>query len=601
MGARVAVFTTSLDSIAMMPCNPSVGGPGKGHLVREIDALGGEMGRCTDGSALQMRRLNTGKGVAVQSLRAQVDRQRYHWHMRQTLEQQEGLYLIEAIVADLVLEGQRISGVTTKLGRRYGAKAVVLAPGPYLAGRIHVGAEHYAAGPRGQRAVEELARSLHQLDLRMMRFKTGTPPRIHRRSIDFSKMERLDGDAVTSGFSFDQSALWQRQEPCWITYTNLRTHQIIQDNLDRSAMYGGAITGPGPRYCPSIESKIVMFPHRERHQVFIEPEGLNTQEMYLAGMSTSMPEDVQVEMVRSVAGLERAELTRCGYAIEYDCLDSLQLTHALQVKTIDGLFTAGQLNGTTGYEEAAAQGLIAGINAVKYIRGEEPFVLARSQAYIGVLIDDLVTKGTGEPYRVMTSRAEYRLLLRDDTADRRLCAFGRELGLVSQAAFERFEAKRVAIEKETQRLQQVMITPGEASDAVLQQMGSTPLVTGSSLADLLRRPEVTYAGLAAIDVNRPELPDEIITAVETDLRYSGYVERERRHVQAQQRMENRHIPVPLDYNVIKGLSREAQDKLMRVQPTSIGQAGRIPGVSPADIAIVMVHLEAMRRKSIFSQ
>jgi tRNA uridine 5-carboxymethylaminomethyl modification enzyme len=596
MGARTAVFTTSLDSTAMMPCNPSVGGPGKGHIVREIDALGGEMGRCTDASALQMRRLNTGKGVAVQSLRAQVDRQRYHWHMRQTLERQAGLYLIEAIVADLIIEGRRITGVRTKLGRCYRAKAVILTPGPYLMGRIHVGDASYAAGPRGQMAVEELANALRRLGLRMLRFKTGTPPRIHRRSIDFSKLERLDGDPVTRGFSFDSTVLWRRSEPCWITYTNARTHQIIQENLHRSAMYGGGITGPGPRYCPSLESKIVMFPDRERHQVFIEPEGLDTQEMYLAGMSTSMPEDIQLAMVHSVEGLEKAELTRCGYAIEYDCLDSLQLTHALQVKGIDGLFTAGQINGTTGYEEAAAQGLIAGINAVKYMRGEEPFVLARSQAYIGVLIDDLVTKGTGEPYRIMTSRAEYRLLLRNDTADRRLCALGRELGLVSQEAFERFEAKRMAIEQEKKRLRQVMITPGEESETVLKQMGSTPLVTGITLAELLRRPEVTYAGSAPLDLNRPDLPEEIIRAVETDLRYAGYVEREQRHVQAQQRMESRKIPAPLDYGAIKGLSRETQEKLMLVQPTSIGQAGRIPGVSPADIAIILVHLEAMRRK-----
>lgn len=596
MGAKVGVFTTSLDTVAMMPCNPSVGGPGKGHLVREIDALGGEMGRCTDAAAIQMRRLNTAKGAAVQSLRAQVDRRRYHLHMRQALEAQHGLYLTEAIVSELTLSENRVTGIITKLGRRYGAQAVVLAPGPYLAGRVHVGSVNYAAGPRGHRPADELAQALRALGLAVMRYKTGTPPRVHRRSIDFTRMELLPGDPVEHGFSFHPTGRgWDHQQPCWITYTNTETHRVIQENLHRSAMYGGGITGPGPRYCPSIETKIMVFPNRERHQVFIEPEGLDTQEMYLAGLSTSLPEDVQLAFVRTVAGLEKAEFTRCGYAIEYDCLDSLQLYHSLQVKTVPGLFTAGQINGTTGYEEAAAQGLMAGINAVRFVNKQDPVVLERSQGYIGVLIDDLVTKGTGEPYRVMTSRAEYRLLLREDTADRRLTPIGRDLGLIGDDRYADFVAKRDAIAAEERRLASVNVYPGPESDAVLAQMNSAKLTTGTTLAELMRRPEVRYEQLAPLDPDRPQLLAIAIEGVEKDLLYAGYVEREQRHVAAQRRMEERHIPGSIQYDQISGLSREAREKLERVRPASIGQAGRIPGVSPADIAVLLVYLENQRR------
>lgn len=595
MGMRVLLLGMNLDAVAMMPCNPSIGGPGKGHLVREIDALGGEMGRAVDATAVQMRLLNVAKGPAVQSLRAQVDRRRYHARMRQVLENQPGLYLVEAVVSNLIVDDSGARGVATRTGRRYGAKVVVLCSGTYLRSRVHVGDVHYAAGPRGQAASDQLAEGLRELGLRIWRFKTGTSPRLHRRSIDFHKMERLEGDALPHGFAFGGGPVQGAGEPCWLTYTNASTHELVRANLHRSAMYSGAITGPGPRYCPSIEAKLVAFPERERHQIFVEPEGRDTQEMYLAGLSMSLPEAVQVACVHTIVGLERAEITRSGYAIEYDCIDSRHLDHGLAVKDVPGLYMAGQINGTTGYEEAAAQGLVAGINAVRHVRGQEPLVLKRSEAYIGVLIDDLVTKGTGEPYRMMTSRAEYRLLLREGSADRRLTPLGYELGLVNEERYRAFLAKRGAIEGEKARLGTVVVQPGALSEGVLALAGGGALRGSASLAELLRRPGVSYAATAVLDPERPELPGEVRREIETDLRYEGYVARQERQVAAQQRMEQRRIPKQVVYEGILGLSREAREKLEKVRPVSIGQAARIPGVTPADIAVLLVYLEHWQR------
>lgn len=596
LGMRVLVCSLSLENVAMMPCNPSIGGPGKGHLVREIDALGGEMARCVDATAIQIRLLNTSKGPAVQSLRAQVDRHLYHTHMCRTLSNMEGLRLIETSVVDVIVKEECVRGVETQLGRRYGASAVIWCMGPYLASRVHVGQRSFAAGPRGQRGADELGESMRRLGLRIMRFKTGTPPRVHVRSLDKSRLEHLEGDQLSYGFSSETGPLERPQLPCWVTHTNARTHAIIRAHLHEAAMYSGAIQGPGPRYCPSIEAKLVAFPERDRHLVFIEPEGVHTHEVYLAGLSTSLPEAVQIEFVRTVAGLERAEFTRCGYAIEYDCLDPLELERSLQLKKVRGLFAAGQINGTTGYEEAAAQGLMAGINAVRYIRNEEPVILDRAQAYIGVLIDDLVSKGTGEPYRMMTSRAEYRLLLREDTADRRLTPLGYSLGLISPTRFARFEKKLGHIESEKARLEAVEIPVDERINGQLRALGSAPLTRPSNLKELLRRPELSYEKLTVLDPQRKPLDALIVAGVENDLRYAGYIERQERQVAAQRRMEDRHLPDSISYSEIGGLAREAREKLERVRPQTLGQAARIPGVSPADIAVLLVHLESGRRQ-----
>lgn len=594
LGLQVILFTLSLDAVAMMPCNPSIGGPGKGHLVREIDALGGEMARCVDQSALQIRRLNTSKGPAVQSLRAQVDRKLYHRTMLQTLSEQEGLRLVEAVVVDVVVRDGRVLGVSTKLGRHYGAGAVIWCMGPYVASRIHVGDVSFQSGPRGERGSEELAQALHRLGLTVYRFKTGTPPRIHYRSLDLEGLERYEGERLPYGFSF-ASGPTERVEPCWVSYTNERTHAIIRANLHRSAMHSGAMSGPGPRYCPSIETKLLMFPDRDRHLVFLEREGTDSPEVYLGGLSTSLPENVQMDFVRTIRGLERAEFIRCGYAIEYDCLDPLQLQHSLELKAVQGLFAAGQINGTTGYEEAAAQGLMAGINAARYVQGEEPVVLERSQAYIGVLIDDLVTKGTEEPYRIMTSRAEYRLLLREDTADRRLTPVGYRLGLVDGKRFSAFEEKQRRIEEEKERLTQTTIPASTETNTLLNTLGSSPLQQSCSLEDLLRRPELNYANTEGLDPRRGSLDEEIRLVIENDLRYAGYVARQKRQVAAQRRMEERRIPASICYASIAGLSREAEEKLERVRPVTVGQASRISGVSPADVAVLLVYLESRRR------
>jgi len=596
LGMHVVMFSLSLENVALMPCNPSIGGPGKGHLVREIDALGGEMARCIDATAIQVRLLNTSKGPAVQSLRAQVDRSLYHMRMLRTLANQERLRLVEASVVDVVVDEGCVRGVETQLGRRYGASAVIWCMGPYLASRVHVGDRSFAAGPRGQRGSDELGQTMRRLGLRVMRFKTGTPPRVHVRSLDKSRLERLEGEQLRYGFSFETGPSERPQLPCWVTHTNARTHAVIRAHLHQSAMYSGAIQGPGPRYCPSIEAKLVMFPQRDRHLVFIEPEGVHTHEAYLAGLSTSLPEAVQIELVRTIFGLEHAEFTRCGYAIEYDCLDPLELERSLQLKKVSGLFAAGQINGTTGYEEAAAQGLIAGINAARHVRNEEPVILDRSQAYIGVLIDDLVSKGTGEPYRMMTSRAEYRLLLREDTADRRLTPLGHALGLISAERFASFERKLEEIKAEKDRLEAVEVPADETTKAQLQTLGSVPLARPSNLKELLRRPELSYEKVAVFDPQRTPLDEQIVAGVENDLRYAGYIGRQERQVAAQKRMEDRHLPDSITYSEIGGLAREAREKLERVRPQTLGQAARIPGVSPADVAVLLVHLESRRRQ-----
>lgn len=596
LGATVAVLVLDQAGIGLMPCNPSIGGPGKGHLVREIDALGGEMARNIDATAIQIRMLNTGKGPAVQSRRAQADRAAYQRRMRRTLEQQRGLTVVADEAVALLRPGAAITGVRTASGNDISCRAVILATGTYLKARIHRGAHNFAGGPYDSPAAERLGGYLRSLGIDMVRFKTGTPPRVRRNSLDYSKMELLPGDNDIPGFSFAPAGEAPPQEPCWLTYTNERTHGIIRENMHLAALYSGAITGPGPRYCPSIEAKLVLFPGRARHQIFVEPEGVASEEMYLAGLSTSLPEEVQTRFVRSVAGLEKAEFTRFGYAIEYDCLDPLQLTHGLQLKNVPGLFAAGQINGTTGYEEAAAQGLMAGINAVRWLRAEPAVVLGRSEAYIGVLIDDLVTKGTGEPYRMLTSRAEYRLLLREGSADRRLTRLGFQLGLISADRHRAFMKRIAAIEMEKARLAAVYAYPNAASAAVLTDLESTPLQTGMSLADLLRRPEVSYAALQPLDPDRPALPPDIIEEVEADLRYAGYIARQERQVAAHKRMEERRLPEDMNYAGIGGLSREALEKFGKVQPVSVGQAARIPGVSPADIDRLLMYLAQRERE-----
>ncbi|HHW10856.1 MAG TPA: tRNA uridine-5-carboxymethylaminomethyl(34) synthesis enzyme MnmG [Firmicutes bacterium] len=597
LGWETAVFTLDKAAVGLMPCNPSIGGPGKGHLVHEIHALGGVMGRIVDAAAIQMRVLNTGKGPAVQSLRAQADRAGYRRLMYQLLQQQERLTLIEEEVADILMENGRVAGVVTGKGREIKARVLVLTTGTYLAARIHQGEQQKVSGPYGLPTAEALGERLRRLGLKVVRFKTGTPPRVLRRSLDYAKMEEYPGDPIPLGFTeYGKSGkIWEKQEMCWLTYTNEETHRIIKANMHRAALYSGAITGPGPRYCPSIEAKLVLFPDKSRHQVFVEPEGRSSEEMYLAGLSTSLPVDVQEQFVHTIAGLENAVITQYGYAIEYDCLDPLQLQSSLQSKIIPGLFAAGQINGTTGYEEAAAQGLMAGINAARYLQGEEPIVLKRSEAYIGVLIDDLVTKGTGEPYRMLTSRAEYRLLLREGTADRRLTELGFKIGLIDEERYRAYKQKVAAIEAEKKRLSRVFVSPNPESDRLLQAIGTNPLSASTSLSDLLRRPELTYESLAPFDPERPVLPPEVVREVRNDLLYAGYISKQERQVQAQKRMEEKRIPADFDYTAVTGLSREATEKLLRIRPVSVGQAARIPGVTPADIERLLLYMEMKHR------
>ncbi|WP_276953286.1 tRNA uridine-5-carboxymethylaminomethyl(34) synthesis enzyme MnmG [Enterocloster lavalensis] len=598
LGMETIMFTVSVDSIALMPCNPNVGGSSKGHLVRELDALGGEMGKNIDKTFIQSKMLNESKGPAVHSLRAQADKQEYSRQMRRTLENTEYLTVRQAEVSELVVEDGVIRGVKTFSGAVYRAKAVVLCTGTYLRARCIYGDVSNPTGPNGLQAANHLTESLRANGVEMFRFKTGTPARVDKRSIDFSRMEEQFGDkrVVPFSFSTDPESVQKDQVSCWLTYTNEETHRIIRENLDRSPLFSGAIEGTGPRYCPSIEDKVVKFPDKGRHQVFVEPEGLYTNEMYLGGMSSSLPEDVQYAMYRTVPGLEKVKIVRNAYAIEYDCINSLQLKATLEFKKIEGLFSGGQFNGSSGYEEAAVQGFMAGVNAAMKIMGREQIVLDRSQAYIGVLIDDLVTKENHEPYRMMTSRAEYRLLLRQDNADLRLRGIGHEIGLVSDEEYERLLTKRRQIEEEIRRLGKVNIGAGDEVQKFLEEHNSTLLKSGITLAELVKRPELNYGLLACLDPDRPELSEDVQEQVNIEIKYEGYIKRQMQQVAQFKKLEGKKLPEAFDYGQVKSLRREAVQKLNQVQPATVGQASRISGVSPADISVLLVHLEQMKGK-----
>lgn len=596
MGLETLMLTINLDAVAMMPCNPSIGGTGKGHLVKEIDALGGEMGVNADKAMIQCKMLNTAKGPAVHSLRAQADKQVYHAEMKRTLEETERLRIRQGEVTALMVEDGRITGVQTRTGGIYKARAVVMAAGTYLKGRVFIGHTNYSSGPNGLAPSLELSDSLKALGLSLRRFKTGTPARINSRSMDTTAMIEQPGDLKVVPFSFLNDALEIDQISCWLTYTNAQTHGVIRDNIHLSAMYSGQIEGTGPRYCPSIEDKISRFADKERHQLFLEPEGRDTREIYVQGMSTSLPEDVQLAFMQTIPGLERCEIMRPAYAIEYDCVDPLQLTHSLEHKLVKGLFCAGQFNGTSGYEEAAAQGLIAGINAALAVRGEEPFTLSRSDSYIGVLIDDLVTKGTEEPYRIMTSRCEYRLLLRQDNADLRLTERGRGIGLVSDKRYEHYTNKRQAIAEERERLHATKLR-AEAVNPILESLGKSVIRESMSLEELLKRPELTYELLAPVDTGRPKLSHDVLLHLETEIKYAGYIRKQVAEIERFEGLEKLRIPEALDYDGIMNLRTEARQKLKKVCPESIGQASRISGVSPADISVLMVAIEQFRRRA----
>ncbi len=597
LGLETIIFTVSVESIAMMPCNPNIGGSSKGHLVREIDALGGEMGKNIDATFIQSKMLNASKGPAVHSLRAQADKSDYSRRMRQVLENTEHLHIRQAEVSDIIVNDGVIGGVKTVSGAVYEAKSVILCTGVYLKARCIYGDVSYHTGPNGLQAANHLTESLINNGIEVRRFKTGTPARVDKRSIDFSKMTEQFGDKTVVPFSFetDPATVQKDQVSCWLTYTNEETHKIIKDNIDRSPLYSGDIQGTGPRYCPSIEDKVVRFADKDRHQVFIEPEGLYTNEMYLGGMSSSMPEDVQYAMYKTVPGLEHVRIVRNAYAIEYDCINAIQLKSSLEFKKIKGLFAGGQFNGSSGYEEAAAQGIIAGINAAQYVKGKEPLILDRSESYIGVLVDDLVTKESFEPYRMMTSRAEYRLILRQDNADIRLTKYGHDIGLISDERYERLQNKIKLIDEEIERVKGVNIGTNEQVQKLLLENGSTELLTGVTLAELIKRPELSYELLAPIDKHRPELPWDVRQQVNINLKYEGYISRQLRQVEHFKKLENKIIPEGLDYYEINGLRKEAMQKLDKFNPRSIGQASRISGVSPADISVLLVYLESYRR------